>query len=125
MKNRHGQYPDKCKHFRGIQRRCKVGIDPMTLRESGKRMARWPCLRLIGDEPAVNVCPARELMTIAEHDAEEDEMNAALDAHLAKLAAGVCPECGKPIEPSQVIGRCKYAACGHRIGQVLSDEEYP
>lgn len=124
MKNRHGQYPDKCKHFRGIQRQCHAGIDPMTLRDvSQKGPARWPCLRLIGSDAATTTCAARELMTIAEHDAEEDEIIAAVNAHLAKLAKGECPECGNLIEPSRIIGRCKYAACGHRVGQVATGEE--
>lgn len=24
------------------------------------------------------------------------------------------------VEPSRVVGRCKYAACGHRLGQAAS-----
>lgn len=46
----------------------------------------------------------------------EDER--AIKAALDNLAAGRCPTCGAPVEPSTVIGRCAYASCGHLIGQV-------
>jgi hypothetical protein len=48
------------------------------------------------------------------------EQEARVEALLARLAAGRCPTCDKPIEPSKVIGRCRYGACGHRIGQVAT-----
>lgn len=34
------------------------------------------------------------------------------------MAAGKCPTCGGDVEPSRRVGRCLYAACGHRLGQV-------
>lgn len=119
---RHAGYPDKCKHFLGIQRPCEAGIDPATVRDAANPGPyRWPCLCLIGSKPASTICEKRELMTIEEHDAEEDMITAAVEAHCRKIDSGECPECGKPIEPSRIVGRCKYAACGHRIGQVLGD----
>ena len=42
----------------------------------------------------------------------------AAENFIKKLANNMCPTCGEPIEPATVVGRCKYAACGHRVGQV-------
>ena len=43
---------------------------------------------------------------------------------MTALAAGKCHICGADAEPSKVVGRCRYAACGHRIGQVGGDTEF-
>lgn len=51
---------------------------------------------------------------IAVHEAE---VKAAVERMLANERAGKCNTCGEPVEPRRQVGRCIYAACGHRIGQ--------
>lgn len=118
------QIADRCVHFTGIQHdQCKAHVRYDDVRDTDVRPHRLPCFRsdlFETGEPAP-VCTAQRFPTDAEVDAEVAEMNAELDRHLAQFAAGTCPICGGSIEPSRVVGRCKYASCGHRIGQV-SDE---
>jgi len=118
------RFASQCRHFTGIQNDCcKAGVAYSPLRDiSGPGMARWPCLTIVGRGEASTVCPKRELMTTADWDAHEAEVSAAVDGALAKIAAGKCHVCGANAEPSRVTGRCRYAACGHRIGQELTDE---
>jgi len=42
----------------------------------------------------------------------------------ALWAENKCHICEAPIEPSTIVGRCKYGACGHRIGQVARGETH-
>lgn len=51
-------------------------------------------------------------------DAIDKETLDAAAKFIEQLAAGKCPTCGKDIEPSKIVGRCRYGACGHRIGVV-------
>jgi hypothetical protein len=110
-----------CKHFTGIQHdTCAAGVEYEAVKDPARSgLARWPCLR----NPALH-CPKREFPTQAEVDVSEAETEAAIAKLLADIAAGKCHVCGADAEPSQVVGRCRYAACGHRIGQV-NDEEHP
>jgi hypothetical protein len=110
---------EKCRHFCGIQNVCGAGIDPRTVRdESEPGPYRWPCLQFIGRPAASDTCPKREWMTAEEHAAHETETRQAFSKAEAAIAAGKCHECGRDIEPSRIVGKCKYGACGHRIGQV-------
>jgi hypothetical protein len=122
---RHAQYPVRCRHFRGIQNVCMAGVDPKSVRDTGPPGPyRWPCLTLIGRSRAETVCPSRQLMTPEDFDAEEDEITAAVVRATKAIGAGHCPACGAKIEPSRIVGRCKYAACGHRLGQVATPESH-
>lgn len=115
---------EKCVHFRGIQNPCGAGVALDTVKDtSGPGPYRWPCLQLIGRPLCRTTCPARRLMTEAEQAAESATIDAAVKAAMASLTAGKCHECSAPIEPSKVVGRCRYASCGHRVGQVESSEE--
>ena len=107
-----------CKHFAGLQKKvCAAGVDYSTLRDvSGPGMARWPCLP--GHRPCATTCPKRELNTEAEARAYVAGIEKAIEEAFCRIDAGRCHECDKPIEPSRIVDRCKYGACGHRIGQV-------
>lgn len=110
---------EKCRHFCGIQNVCGAGIDPKTVRDASQPGPyRWPCLQLIGCAPASDTCPKREWMTAEEHAGEERKLREAAGREIQLVADGKCPTCGRAIEPSRLVGRCKYGACGHRIGQV-------
>lgn len=110
---------DTCKHFTGIQHdTCAAGVAYSSVRDSSKPGPyRWPCLR----NPELS-CSKREFPTQAEAEASEAEVRAAIDKAVADIAAGKCHVCGADAEPSKVVGRCRYAACGHRIGQVATEE---
>lgn len=122
------QIADRCVHFTGIQcDECKAGVRYEDVRDPDARPYRLPCFRsdlFETGQPAPS-CASQRFPTDAEVDAEVAEMNAELDRHLAQLAAGTCPVCGGSIEPSRIVGRCKYGACGHRIGQVATESEAP
>ena len=110
---------DTCKHFTGIQHEtCEAGCSYEAVRDSSKPGPyRWPCLR----NPELP-CGKREYPTQAEVDASEAEFRAIYDKAMADIKSGKCHVCGDDAEPSYVVGRCKYAACGHRIGQVMTEE---
>ncbi len=112
-------YPDRCRHFHGVHKFCAAGIDPHTVRDtSGKGMARWPCLTILGQAPCATTCEKRVLMTAEEHAAEDAALNAATGKFFADLAAGNCPHCGAKVERRKQVGPCVYAKpCGHRLGQ--------
>ena len=119
-------YRDECRHFNGIglggqAKRCDAGVDYRAL--VGGPALGWACRIPCLDEPTAVRCDRRELLTQAEHTERHAKMDAAVTAALARLGAGNCPTCGKTIEPSAVVGRCRYGACGHRIGQVLQPDE--
>lgn len=117
-----------CIHFTGIgipgtargghEKCCKAGVNYRA--HVGGKDSGWatrlPCLpRQSKDAPP---CPHFRAMTKAEDDARKAEFTAAIDKALAAIAAGKCHVCGAEAEPSKVVGRCRYAACGHRVGQV-------
>lgn len=108
----------KCKHFTGIhKKRCRLGIAYTDVRDtSGSGPYSWPCVATT--RPCRTTCERREFFTEEEVAANVDEIESALSAAMAALESGKCHHCGAPIEPSVVVGRCKYGACGHRIGQV-------
>lgn len=122
-----------CRHFTGIQHeRCKADVRYMNVRDpNGKLGVRepFPCTRFatrmtpVGADCAIK-CPARSFWTREEAERNEAESEAAVLAFIAKLNAGiVCPHCDKPITTREKVGRCLYARpCGHRLGQVESDE---
>lgn len=118
---------EECRHFTGIQHpTCGAGVDYKAVRDASQPGPyRWPCLTLIGREPATTTCGLRSLLTREEHAAREKEIEAICAKAAADVAAGRCHVCGGGIEPSRVVGRCRYAACGHRVGQVLDESEEP
>lgn len=121
---RHAGYPQECRHFRGIQRKCGAGLHPSSYRDSSQPGPyRWPCLTLLDNTPAITVCNSRDLLTPEEHDEREDRMMQAVREYEAKIARGECPECGKMTHPTRVIGRCLYSDCGHRLGQISLPED--
>jgi hypothetical protein len=119
-------YADRCRHFNGIQHdRCKAGVNYLDVRdESQPGPYRWPCLTW-ADKAATTECSKRSLLTQVEHAEKEEQIVAAMAKADADIAAGKCHVCGAASEPSRIIGRCKYAACGHRVGQVAGEENYP
>lgn len=118
-------FRDKCRFFNGIQHGCcKAGLryKDVELHADEHPRVRLPCadFGLSPDVRIPNTCPARSFYSQEEHAAIEAEHKAAVERFLATLRAGKCPSCGSDIEPSRIVGRCKYAACGHRIGQVAT-----
>jgi hypothetical protein len=115
-------YRDRCRHFTGIQHdTCAAGIKYTDVQMQFKEhpRVRLPCLDAWN--PPVRVpetCPARSFITQEEHAEQEREFREAGVKALSAMKDGRCPVCGEPIEPSKVIGRCQYASCGHRLGQV-------
>lgn len=109
----------ECRYFTGIQyQRCGAGIEYASVRDaSGPGMARWPCLHLSGRPAAETSCEFRSLLTEQEIAAREAEHAAAVKRAFELLAEGKCHVCGAVITETKVIGRCLYAACGHRLGQ--------
>jgi hypothetical protein len=111
------QRASSCVHFNGIQNKaCKVGVAYESVRDSAASPYRWPCLP---DDrgPCATSCASFRLPTPEEIEAEERRVEELVNAHLAKLAAGECPHCGKKTEPRRQVGRCIYGACGCRLGQ--------
>lgn len=119
-------YRDKCRHFNGIQHKaCKAGVvyKDVELHAEEHPRVRIPCADFawLGvDVRTPDTCPARSFLTQEEHAALEAELDLAVDRALALNASGKCHVCEADIEPSKIVGRCKYAACGHRIGQVAT-----
>ena len=112
-----------CRHFTGVGRSetCAAGIRYDSVRDSTHPGPyRWPCLgadmRL--GEGCTTTCVKHELLSKEEAEAEEAEIEAVVSAHLAKLAANICPACDTPYTDTKQIGPCLYAIpCGHRLGQ--------
>ena len=123
--NLRSRFVSECKHFTGIQNDCcKAGIEYSSVRDiSGPGMARWPCLHMVNRDPATTVCPKRQDKSSEDWDREEAALSEALSRFDESIAAGKCAACGADAEPSRVIGRCRYAACGHRMGQVDTGDE--
>lgn len=116
------QIDGKCKHFTGtINDQCAAGVEYATVRgPADERPYRIACFRddQFKTGKPLPECSRRCWRTPEEVDAEVAESRAAIQKMLDDVAAGRCHVCGKPAEPSRISGRCKYAACGHRIGQV-------
>jgi hypothetical protein len=87
---------------------CKAGVNYESV-GAGKR-GSFIC---VGDGGS---CPKYEPFT----EAQLAEQEANVERLLQRLRDGLCPTCEKPIEPSTIVGRCRYGACGHRIGQVAT-----
>lgn len=105
---------EKCRHFRGTQQAtCAAGVPMAPVR--GRPL---PCLQFSGGREAPDTCPERVWMTQAEHDAARAELDERLRELRELGARGLCHVCKRPVEPTRKVGRCLYAACGHRIGQV-------
>ena len=109
---------DACRHFTGIYapgmvriEACRAGVTYRDVEDRTASPYRLPCLST--EVP----CPLREYPSAEEVARYEAEVTAAVDAHLAKIRAGICPTCGGALEPRRQVGRCIYGACGHRIGQ--------
>ena len=103
-----------CRHFSGLANdRCKADVAYNDFR-GGPAM---PCFGP-DENHAPNTCPKRAWSTQEDRDKAAREAEEFFQRREAILASGKCPECGKDIEPSTIEGRCRYAACGHRIGQV-------
>ncbi len=111
-----------CIHFTGIQHACcEAGVrykDVETFAPEGTpgMRLRLPCLPKPGVESPP--CASFRAMTREEDEAREAKWRARLKEIGYLLAAGKCFICQAPIEPSKIVGRCKYASCGHRLGQV-------
>jgi hypothetical protein len=113
-----GEFKNECRHFNGIQHeRCAAGV---LYHSFDRRIVELPCLpdsRIHKDRSVAN-CPSISLLTQGELLGRYREHTALIDAFCKSIESGKCFECGTDIEPSRIVGRCKYAACGHRIGQV-------
>lgn len=115
-----------CVHFNGIQHdKCDAGVNYRKLANDVVGFgAHLPCLpRSSLRKLPLAECAQFCAMTKAQDEAREAEVKAAIDKAMAAIAAGKCHVCGAEAEPSKVIGRCRYAACGHRVGQVDTGEE--
>lgn len=116
------QIARRCVYFTGaLDKTCKAGVEL----DSVRRKEPWPflpCVRFSpGEKPPVeppDTCAKRHFPTPEEVEKEHAEGIAAVSKHLEALAAGLCPVCGKPLEPLREEGKCLYGACGHRIGTI-------
>lgn len=117
-------FADRCRFFNGIQHdKCEAGVRYLDVRDSSpKGPYRWPCMTPYGRDASTTTCPKQSLLTQDEQKAQHEENLALIAKAFEDVSAGKCPSCGAPIEPSKVVGRCKYASCGHRLGQVAGDE---
>lgn len=109
-------FRDRCRHFNGIQNKtCTAGVAYDSVTGDGGALRVFPCLDV--GKGTSGSCALRSLLTQEEHTEQVRELEAAAKA-LSATASGKCHVCGADAEPSRVVGRCKYAACGHRVGQV-------
>jgi hypothetical protein len=111
---------DKCRHFNGIQHdACEAGVRYEDVRaKEGRPYATLPCVDVgygVNGE-----CTNRSLLTQEEHAQLEAQFRASFDEMCKAAAAGKCHVCGANLEPSKVVGHCRYGACGHRQGMVAS-----
>ena len=118
-----GQFREQCRHFNGIQHdTCEAGVPYLSVRDdSAPGPYRWPCLD-VGRGLASTICPKQSLLTKEEKEEWERTIDGVIAKADADIAAGKCHVCGANTEPSKVVGRCRYAACGHRIGQVATED---
>lgn len=115
-------YPINCRHFNGAHRKvCDVGINYRD--EFFSRKLNLPCHhgpKFAGRE--MGTCGKCEYETQEDANARWQALIDAADAFERNITEGRCPVCGAPIEPSQIVCRCKYASCGHRLGQVATED---
>lgn len=114
----------ECRHFNGIQHdRCKAGVQYRSVCDL--KVQSLPC----HEKPFLNrpfaTCEQCSYLTPEELIAREAELKTQIAEFLEKEAAGICPHCGRNANPMRIIGRCKYTACGHRLGQVSTDYDEP
>jgi hypothetical protein len=107
-----------CRHYQTHNGRfpsCAVGIDVKSLPTvRGNRV----CFK-----PSIGGCVMREEKDPVETRRMVDELDTAMRAAVHRLNSGLCPHCGAEPESVEVVGRCSYAKpCGHRIGQVRTDD---
>lgn len=109
-------YRDKCRHFTGMQHKiCQAEVVYDTVVQKNPSY-QAPCYDT--GRGIIRTCPKQSLLSQEEHQKITEQMDAAVTVFLDKRRRGICPECNKAIEPSKIVGRCLYAACGHRLGQV-------
>ena len=115
------QIDGRCRFFNGMQHDvCEAGVRYQDVRDPDARPVRLACFK--HDEfrtgSPLPPCAKREWLTPEEVDAELAESKAAVDQMMRRLSEDLCPHCGGPGKPRRMVGRCAYAPCGHRIGQV-------
>ena len=105
----------RCKHFNGIQHiNCLAGVkySSVITPSTSQGKAKIPCLN-----PLLENCSKRQMQTLQEVEEEIQAFAKASNEFEQNIAAGICPSCGKNLEPREQVGRCFYGACGCRIGQ--------
>lgn len=110
---------NRCKHFNGVQHNtCEAGVLYVDVEPKGHRL---PCIPPFNERCAslpAGECSSFVEMTDEELAEEKKERDVRVAEVLGLLQEGKCFVCKAPIEPSRIVGRCKYASCGHRLGQV-------
>jgi len=104
-----------CVHFNGVQHgRCRAGVPYDSVRADARPGLRnFPCFGA-----AELPCQNRSLPSLEEAERIVDEREAAVAVALARIANGVCIECGVESTDWKQAGHCIYAMpCGHRVGQ--------
>lgn len=108
----------RCVHYSGaLDTACKLGV----VYEKVRRAESWPflpCVRFKEAPEPPDTCVFRHFPTPAEVDKQHESDLAAVLAHLEKIADGICPQCGKKLDPIKHVGRSVIGACGHRIGSI-------
>lgn len=125
---KHERDMDRCRHFTGLRigrfldggdaGSCEAGVsyDEMTgarLVHEGSGL-RLPCF--LGGRLGPPACAHFALRTEGEVIAEQAEQDEAVASFVARLKAGECPECKRPVKQIQ-RGACVYGDCGHRLFQ--------
>ena len=111
---------DWCRHYRGISKTCKAGVDPESVRVDvrrtpGERSRLYPCFE---EDRVAHGCSHCSYLTPEERQAQKEEATQRWAKYLADLDANICPHCGAAIARRQQVGRCAYALpCGHRLYQ--------
>lgn len=109
------QISDQCVHFNGIQHgACKAGVTYKDVRAPAGSFG-YPCVKSMSRG---STCARAEYPTAEQAAAEDARIQAALDAHFGRIAAGKCGHCGEDVNRYSQVGNCAYAEpCGHRMGQ--------
>lgn len=110
------QFGNWCRHCNGlVNTHCKADVRYEDVRDSESHPYRWPCFKSDG-------CPERCALvsypTPEEIKAHDEEVAALLQEFARKLENNICPQCDRPIERKEQVGRCVYALpCHHRLYQ--------